>query len=154
MNAPLNAPLNAPVNEPFPPGALSHAGLPQAGLPDGAVHVNDLRLWAHVGVLDHERLEGQWFSVDFSLWLDLSAAACADDLSASADYSLAIKAFQRCAFELNCLTIEHFSERLLVVLEELYGSVPMRVLLRKCSAPVPGFVGSVAVERCRHWPTA
>ncbi|MED5165551.1 MAG: dihydroneopterin aldolase, partial [Cyanobacteriota bacterium] len=32
-------------------------------LPLGAIHVNDVRLWAHVGVLDHERREGQWFSL-------------------------------------------------------------------------------------------
>ena len=142
------------MNQHLPQGACLSAGLQGGALPDGAVHVNDLRLWAHVGVLDHERLEGQWFSVDFSLWLDLSAAARDDDLRTTLDYSLAITALQRCAFELNCLTIEHFSERLLVVLEELYGSVPMRVMLRKCSVPVSGFVGSVAVERCRHWPTA
>lgn len=117
------------------------------------LHVNDLRLWSHVGVLDHERLEGQWFSVDFSLGLDLSAAAYDDDLNASLDYSLAIAELQRCAFNLNCKTIEHFSEKLLNVLEDLYGAVPMRLLLRKMSAPVEGFVGSVAVERSRYWTT-
>ena len=122
-------------------------------LPLGAIHVSDVRLWAHVGVLDHERLEGQWFSLDFSLWLDLDKAALDDDLNATADYSLAIGAMQRLSFELTCFTIEHFSERLLVLLEDLYGPLPMRVLVRKCAAPVPGFSGSVAVERCRHWPT-
>ncbi|MDP7327959.1 MAG: dihydroneopterin aldolase, partial [Prochlorococcaceae cyanobacterium ETNP7_MAG_30] len=64
-------------------------------LPLGAIHVNDVRLWAHVGVLDHERRDGQWFSLDFSLWLDLDKAALNDDLNATADYSLAISAMQR-----------------------------------------------------------
>ena len=123
-------------------------------LPLGAIHVNDVRLWAHVGVLDHERRDGQWFSLDFSLWLDLDKAALNDDLNATADYSLAISAMQRLSFELTCFTIEHFSERLLALLEDLYGPMPMRVLLRKCAAPVSGFSGSVAVERHRHWPTA
>ena len=122
-------------------------------LPLGAIHVNDVRLWAHVGVLDHERRDGQWFSLDFSLWLDLDKAALNDDLNATADYSLAISAMQRLSFELTCFTIEHFSERLLALLEDLYGPVPMRVVVRKCDAPVPGFSGSVAVERRRHWPT-
>ncbi len=122
-------------------------------LPLGAIHVNDLRLWAHVGVMEHERREGQWFSLDFSLWLDLDQSSVDDDLGSTADYSLAITGLQRLSCELRCLTIEHFSERVLQLLEDLYGPVPMRVLLRKCAAPVPGFSGSVAVERCRHWST-
>ncbi|MCP4972862.1 MAG: dihydroneopterin aldolase, partial [Prochlorococcus sp.] len=44
-------------------------------LPLGAIHVNELRLWAHVGVMEHERREGQWFSLDFSLWLDLDQSS-------------------------------------------------------------------------------
>lgn len=122
-------------------------------LPLGAIHVNELRLWAHVGVMEHERREGQWFSLDFSLWLDLDQSSVDDDLGSTADYSLAITGLQGLSCELRCLTIEHFSERVLQLLEDLYGPVPMRVLLRKCAAPVPGFSGSVAVERCRHWST-
>jgi|TARA_B100001758_G_scaffold177739_1_gene154524 dihydroneopterin aldolase len=116
-----------------------------------ALHISDLRVWAHVGVLDHERRDGQWFSLDLSMWLDLDDAARNDDLSRSADYSLAVQAVQSLANSLQCQTIEHFSERVLALLEELYGPVPMRVLLRKCAAPIPGFGGTVAVERHRHW---
>jgi hypothetical protein len=55
------------------------------------IHIHDLRLWAHVGVLDHERRDGQWFQLDITLGLDLSASAKSDDLSATADYSLAVQ---------------------------------------------------------------
>ncbi|MAR08107.1 MAG: dihydroneopterin aldolase [Cyanobium sp. NAT70] len=115
-----------------------------------AIHVRDLRLWAHVGVLENERRDGQWFSIDLSLWLDLTRCAAEDDLSATADYSVAIRALQVLAMEIRCLTIEHFSEQVLDRLEALYGQIPMRVLLSKCSAPVPGFSGLVSVERRRH----
>ena len=43
-----------------------------------AIHVRGLRLWAHVGVLEQERRDGQWFSLDISLWSDLSSAAASD----------------------------------------------------------------------------
>ena len=115
-----------------------------------AIHVRGLRLWAHVGVLEHERRDGQWFSLDISLWADLSSAAAADDLASSLDYSLAIRSLQALAREIHCLTIEHFSDRVLDRLEQLYGSVPVRLTLSKCAAPVPGFDGVVAVERVRH----
>ena len=115
-----------------------------------AIHIRDLRLWAHVGVLDQERRDGQWFNVEISLHLDLSQAAADDDLSASADYSLAIRDLQTLARRIRCLTIEHFSEQILDRLEALYGPVPMTLILSKCAAPVPGFSGVVSVQRCRH----
>ena len=116
------------------------------------IGVRELCLWAHVGVLEHERRDGQWFSLDLSVQLDLKAAAVADDLSRSLDYSVAIQALQALSQQIRCLTIEHFSEQILNRLEALYGPVPMRVELSKCAAPVPGFSGVVSVERFRHHP--
>ena len=114
-----------------------------------AIHIRDLELWAHVGVLEQERRDGQWFRLDIKFELDLSSAAVADDLSASLDYSLAIQALQMLGREICCLTIEHFSEQVLDRLQELYGPVPIGLRLTKCAAPVPGFHGLVAVERYR-----
>ncbi len=112
--------------------------------------VRGLRLWAHVGVLEQERLLGQWFELDLSLGFDLGEAATRDVLACSLDYSLAITALQQQARVISCLTIEHYSEQILDCLERLYGPVPMQLELRKCRAPVPGFSGTVAVSRCRH----
>jgi len=121
------------------------------GLPDRIV-VRNLRVWAHVGVLESERQLGQWFELDLELGADLNAAADGDDLGASLDYSLAITALQRQASEVRVQTLEHYSELIFACLEALYGPVPMRLELRKCRAPVPGFGGSVAVRRARHFP--
>lgn len=114
--------------------------------------VRGLRLWAHVGVLERERVLGQWFELDVALGSDLCAAAAGDALAATLDYSLAITALQRQAGEIRCQTLEHWSESILALLETLYGPVPMAIELRKCCAPVPGFTGTVAVARRRHWP--
>ena len=112
--------------------------------------VRGLRLWAHVGVLEQERELGQWFELDLTLGCDLSAAAAGDDLSATLDYSRAITALQHQARTIRCLTLEHWSEQILQLLEDLYGPVPMALELRKCRAPVSGFTGIVAVQRRRH----
>ena len=124
-----------------------------AAAPRDQVVVRGLRLWAHVGVLEHERLMGQWFELDFSLGWDLSAAATADQLQASLDYSLAIQGLQQQARGVRCLTLEHWSDQILALLEQLYGQVPILLELRKCQAPVPGFSGIVAVQRTRRWPS-
>ena len=73
-------------------------------LPSGAIHVQGIHLWAHVGVLRSERLTGQLFSLDFSLWLDIDVASAEDDLAQTADYSLAISEIQQLSFhQLICL---------------------------------------------------
>ena len=118
--------------------------------PSDRIVVRGLRLWAHIGVLEQERRLGQWFELDIELGWDLAAAASRDDLAATLDYSLAITALQRQAAEIRCLTLEHWSDQILGLLEQLYGPVPMLLELRKCRAPVPGFSGTVAVRRRRH----
>ncbi len=116
------------------------------------IHLQELRLWAHVGVLEHERRDGQWFQLDISLGLDLSQSAQNDALDHTADYSLAVIALQQLVKEFNCSTIERFSEEIFAVLEGLYGPLPVHLILQKCRPPIPGFSGTVAVERWRHWP--
>ena len=121
--------------------------------PLDVIRVDDLRLWAHVGVLDHERRDGQWFRVDLALHLDVSQAALADSLEATADYSRAVQALQTLASEVRCQTIEHFSERMFEVLEQLYGSIPIQLRLCKCHPPIPGFAGTVSLERWSRQPS-
>ena len=89
-------------------------------LPDGVIHVEGLELWAHVGVYDKERHLGQLFSLDLSLWIDVDDSAKHDDLSKTVDYAQAINAVRKLTSQLSCLTIECFSERIFVCLEELH----------------------------------
>ena len=112
--------------------------------------VRGLRLWAHVGVLEQERAHGQWFELDLELAVDLSAAGRSDALADTLDYSVLITALQAQARSIRCQTLEHYSDRMLELAEQLYGPVPIRLELRKCAAPVPGFTGVVAVRRQRH----
>lgn len=116
------------------------------------IHVRGLRLWAHVGVLDFERAEGQWFELDLRLAVDLSVAGRSDALADTLDYSQLITALQRQARSISCHTLEHYSDSMLDLVEQLYGPVPVWLELRKCQAPVSGFDGVVAVERQRHGP--
>tara|TARA_B100000700_G_C14957548_1_gene814736 strand:- start:626 stop:1027 length:402 start_codon:yes stop_codon:yes gene_type:complete len=116
----------------------------------GAIHVRSINLWAHVGVLEEERLLGQEFLLDFSLWLDVRKTVEKDKIEDSADYSIAIKGLQQLAFEISCFTIETFSEQILDFLETIYGPVPVKICLRKCNPPIKGFSGNVEIERFRY----
>ena len=116
-----------------------------------AIHIKDINLWAHVGVLESELINGQSFVLDISFWLDLDESSNFDLLDKSIDYSEAIKAIQKLSFEIKCLTIECFSDQILNLLESLYGQVPINILLKKCSPPINGFTGSVLIEKKRNF---
>ena len=116
-----------------------------------AIHIRDINLWAHVGVLESERIHGQSFVLDISFWLDLDESSKFDQLDKSVDYSDVIKAVQKLSFEINCLTIEYFSDQILNLLESLYGQVPMNIMLKKCYPPIHGFTGSVLIEKKRNF---
>lgn len=51
------------------------------------VAITGLRGYGYHGVLPAEREAGQEFLVDATVWLDTSAAAAADDLSATVNYA-------------------------------------------------------------------
>ena len=115
------------------------------------IHIKAINLWAHVGVLESERIHGQRFLLDISFWLDLDESSKLDQLDKSIDYSEAIKAVKKLSFEIKCLTIEYFSDQILNLLESLYGTVPIHILLTKCSPPIDGFTGHVLIEKKRNF---
>ncbi len=116
-----------------------------------AIHIRDINLWAHVGVLENERINGQSFVLDITFCLDLDEASKLDQLDKSIDYSEVIKAVQNLSFKIKCLTIEYFSDQILNLLESLYGKVPINIRLKKCSPPIDGFTGSVLIEKQRNY---
>ena len=115
------------------------------------IHVSNLNLWAHVGVLEKERTNGQSFILDYSIWLNVEDVSKQDQLSLTVDYSVAIKRIQKFSSRCYSQTLEHFSEQILGILEELYGHSPMRLKLQKCSPPINGFEGSVSIEKLRNF---
>ncbi len=115
-----------------------------------SIHINHINLWAHVGVLEKERLTGQPFLLDIILWVDMEKVSKNDELSSTFDYSLAVKSVQELSFKVECKTIEQFSELIFNKLESLYGSIPMQIVLKKCFPPMDGFSGSVSVSRKRN----
>lgn len=50
------------------------------------ITLSGLEVHAHHGVFEHERIEGQPFIVDVTLFSDLKGAAASDDLARTIDY--------------------------------------------------------------------
>jgi dihydroneopterin aldolase len=50
------------------------------------IELRGLTVRGHHGVFEHERLYGQDFVVDITVWIDLAVAAASDDLADTIDY--------------------------------------------------------------------
>jgi dihydroneopterin aldolase len=112
--------------------------------------IKQLRLWAHVGVLDWEREHGQWFSLNLQLFCDLGAVSLSDDIDETINYVKVIEVIRGLADSLVCYTIENFVEQIFTAIEVAFGPIKMELELTKCEAPIPGFSGSVSVRRKRN----
>jgi dihydroneopterin aldolase len=114
-----------------------------------SIVITGLRAFAHHGVLDQERADGQEFIVDVTLWLDLAAASKTDDLKHTVHYGElaedAVSAVERDPVDL----IETVAERVLGVLLERELVRGARVTVHKPSAPISVPFDDVAVTRTR-----
>lgn len=50
------------------------------------IELRGLKVFGYHGVFEHERRDGQEFSVDVTVWLDLGTAAATDQLTDTLDY--------------------------------------------------------------------
>ncbi|WP_078324609.1 dihydroneopterin aldolase [Mycobacteroides salmoniphilum] len=50
------------------------------------IELRGLKVFGYHGVFEHERRDGQEFSVDVTVWLDLDTAAATDQLTDTLDY--------------------------------------------------------------------
>ncbi|MEU8897687.1 dihydroneopterin aldolase [Nocardia sp. NPDC048505] len=113
------------------------------------IELRGLRVFAHHGVFDFERRDGQEFVVDLTLWTDFAAAAKSDDIADTVHYGeLAERAVR----------IVQGTPRNLIetVVTELADDVMTdprvtrcEVVLHKPSAPIPHAFADVRVVTTR-----
>lgn len=134
--------------EPAPVAAPSEA---PAVLGRDRIELTGLRAFAHHGVLDHERVDGQEFVVDVTVELDVRSAAEADALAQTVDYgelaAEVVAAVERDPADL----IETVAERVARVALTRPRAERVRVTVHKPSAPieVPFDDVAVTIERAR-----
>lgn len=121
---------------------------PETGAP-GILEVRGIECFAHHGVFDHERRDGQVFVIDLELGIDTSAAARSDALGDTVDYgSLAISvkdAVERDPVDL----IETVAHRVVQVCLDA-GVEWARVSIHKPQAPIPAVFSDVVLTIARH----
>jgi len=116
-----------------------------------------LECWAHHGVFEHERRDGQRFIVDLVLGLDasvLAAAAVSDDLSETVDYGSLAVAVMAAVEKDPVDLIETLAERIADVCLTDDRVDWVRVTVHKPDAPIDATFGDVALTIHRSSPNS
>jgi dihydroneopterin aldolase len=110
-----------------------------------------LRARGNHGVFEHERINGQEFVVDLTVWLDIRDAATGDDLDKTVHYGLLANEVVAAVESDPVDLIETVAERIALVALAYPAVERVRVTLHKPSAPieVPFDDVSITIERTR-----
>lgn len=114
--------------------------------------ITGIEVFAHHGVLDVERRDGQVFVIDLDLAFDASVAAATDDLSATVDYATLVPQVVTAVEDNPVDLIETLAERVAGV---CLTHPPVRtasVTVHKPHAPIDATFGDVALTITRSRP--
>ncbi len=114
-----------------------------------SIQVSGIRAYGYVGYLPEERVLGQWFEVDLTLWVDLTPAGKSDNIEDTLDYREAIAIVKEqittAKFDLVEKLVSAIAEQIL----SLAKVSQVRVKLSKPAAPIPDFSGRITLDITR-----
>ena len=109
--------------------------------------IENIKLWARVGVLDEERELGQLFILDIFLWTDFEKCTANDDIKKTVDYSKLVEIIKYQSKKIYCFTIEKYSNEILKIIDDEFQISRIKIILTKCKPPIIGFDGDVSIVR-------
>lgn len=116
------------------------------------IRIEELEVYAHHGVFQEEKQEGQFFYVNARLYTDLRPAGLKDDLNLSTHYGEVSLFIKRCMTEQTFDLIETAAE---TTAQEILLRFPfvmaIALEIRKPHAPIPMKFDSVSVKIYRKW---
>lgn len=114
-----------------------------------SIHITAIRCYGYTGFLAEERVLGQWFEVDLTLWLDLAPAGSSDSIEDTLDYRQAISLVQHIIKTAKFALVEKLAEVIAEDLLKLEKVRQVRVQLSKPAAPIPDFGGRITIDITR-----
>lgn len=113
------------------------------------IQITGLRVFAHHGVFDFERQNGQDFFIDASVWLESESALVNDDLNDTVHYGSLAQAIVENVRQSPVDLIETLAQRLLDMVLNFGGPAsPIRraeITVHKPNAPIPFDFADVSI---------
>jgi dihydroneopterin aldolase len=113
------------------------------------IQLTGIRSYGYTGYLSEERVLGQWFEVDLTLWLDLAPAGESDDIADTLDYREAIATVKQLVKESKFALVEKLASAIADTILQIEQVQQVRVKLSKPAAPIPDFGGRITIDITR-----
>ena len=114
-----------------------------------SIQVSGIRAYGYVGYLPEERVLGQWFEVDLTLWVDLAPAGQSDNIADTLDYREAIAIVKEEITTAKFDLVEKLVSAIANKILNLEKVTQVRVKLSKPAAPIPEFGGRITLDITR-----
>ncbi|MDE6035328.1 MAG: dihydroneopterin aldolase, partial [Ruminococcus sp.] len=116
------------------------------------IHIDNLKIFAHHGVFEHENINGQNFYVSAVLYTDTTNAGISDNLELSTDYGSVCGFIRETVTGNTFKLIETVAERIATGILEKYHLIKgVEIEVRKPEAPIEMEFESVSVKIRREW---
>ncbi|SDL00159.1 dihydroneopterin aldolase [Lacicoccus qingdaonensis] len=110
------------------------------------IKISGIKTYAYHGALDAERILGQFFITDVTMYLDLKDASVNDDLEATVHYGEAYELIEEIIKGDPVSLIEHLAEKVSQSLFDQYGKIQeVEVTITKPSPPIDGHYDNVSI---------
>lgn len=109
------------------------------------IELRGLSIHGHHGVFEHERIDGQEFVVDVTVWIDVADAAASDDLTDTYDYSALARLVSDVVSGPPRNLIETVGGQIADRVMEDHRVHAVEVVVHKPQAPIPQKFADVAV---------
>ncbi|MGO3885380.1 MAG: dihydroneopterin aldolase [Mycetocola sp.] len=100
------------------------------------ITLTGVRVFAHHGVFEHERRDGQEFLIDVRVWTDLERAARSDNVEDTVHYGVLAEQIVAAAQDRPVDLIETLAERIAAVVLDHPAALRVRVTVHKPQAPI------------------
>ena len=120
--------------------------------PIDRIRLTGLRIFAHHGVLDFERENGQEFVIDLEIAIDLAPAAASDDVTKTIHYGELAEAVYAAVQADAVDLIETVAERVAAIALSYERALRATVTIHKPAAPITVPFGDVSVTITRSRP--
>jgi dihydroneopterin aldolase len=114
------------------------------------IHISGLEVFAHHGVFEHERNDGQLFVVDVDVEYDAKAAAESDDVAQTLDYGVLAQAIHDAVAADPLNLLEALAARVLRTIFSFELASAATVTIHKPQAPMPVECAGVSVTMFRE----
>lgn len=114
------------------------------------IEINQMTFYGYHGALPAEKDLGQRFCVDLTLYVDLQPAGDTDDLNQTINYAQVYEVVRQVVEEQRFQLLERLAHQIAQQCIQTFPLEAIRVRVIKPNPPIPGHLGSVAVEITRR----